>query len=289
VQALNYCAEAINDFRMVEMALKHSPYSALAYRGLMRMLKECDKYILPNCCNLIDPDLLGQLHHDLARLPAPCVAFESSWDKESDGINDLAGFEQVQCTRRIALCWEMRPEYELLPYLHEPFLKEFPEGGTFILPIYYSLDSCRWTPGLGGSFLPYNNQMRSIQETDNTPDATIIAASALFDTGLAKPTAQRFVCEPFVILPELFERWVMETGDKERVYAGIALDSRDEVMMFVQACSALHCDNVTTVSIDKKNTYKIIKSIHEKEYLHLRAGNISQLNGSYVWVFSGKY
>lgn len=289
MQALNYCAEAINDFRMVEMALKNSPYSALAYRGLMRMLKDCEKFMLPNCCNLIDPDLLGQLHLDLARLPAPCVAFESSWDKESDGITDLAGFEQVQCTRRIALCWEMRPEYELLPFLHEPFLKEFPEGGTFILPIFYPIESGRWTPGLGGSFLPYNNQMRSIQETDNTPDATIIAASALFDVGLAKPTAKHFVCEPFVILPELFERWIEKTGDMEQVFAGIALDSRDEVMMFVQACSALSCDNVTSTNIDAKSAYKVIKSVHDKEINHLRAGDVSLLNVSYVWVFSGKY
>lgn len=177
MQALNYCAEAIKDFRFVEFTLKESLFSALAYRGLMRMLEECDKYILPNCCNLIEPDSLGQLHLDLARLPSPCVAFEASWDRESDGITDLAGFEQIQCTKRIALCWDMRPEFELLPFLHQPFLNKFPEGGTFILPIYYS---SRWTPGLGGSFLPYKNQMRSVQETDNTPDATIIRVLYIF-------------------------------------------------------------------------------------------------------------
>ena len=86
VQALNYCAHAIEDLRELEAILRGAaPESARVFRRLIDMLQHSVKFILPNCCDLIDPNELRQAHLDLTRLPFPCVAFEAPWEKE-DGI-----------------------------------------------------------------------------------------------------------------------------------------------------------------------------------------------------------
>lgn len=78
VKRLNYCAHAIEDLRGTEAMFREvAPESAAALRRVIGMLQTSIKFILPNCCNLIDPEELRQAHLDLTRLPFPCVAFEA--------------------------------------------------------------------------------------------------------------------------------------------------------------------------------------------------------------------
>ncbi|MFM8749081.1 hypothetical protein, partial [Rhabdaerophilum sp.] len=162
VQALNYCAHAIEDLRELEARLRGAaPESARVFRRLIDMLQHSIKFILPNCCDLIDPNELRQAHLDLTRLPFPCVAFEAPWEKE-DRIEQLGEFQQTPMTKRIALCWEASPKYELLPGLNS-ILEAFPAGGVFVLPIYWGPENRVWTVALGGSFVPYENTMHDME------------------------------------------------------------------------------------------------------------------------------
>ena len=182
VQPLNYCAHAIEDMRELETILRGAaPESARVFRRLIDMLKHSVKFILPNCCDLIDPSELRQAHLDLTRLPFPCVAFEAPWEKE-DGIEQLGEFQQTPATKRIALCWEASPEYELLPGLNS-ILDAFPEGGVFVLPIYWGPEHRRWTVALGGSFVPYENTMQDMKLEESLP-ASRIAHAATIEAGL---------------------------------------------------------------------------------------------------------
>lgn len=248
VQALNYCAHAIEDLRELEAILRGTaPESARVFRRLIDMLQHSVKFILPNCCNLIDPDELRQAHLDLTRLPFPCVAFEAPWEKE-DGIEQLGEFQQTPATKRIALCWEAGPEYELLPGLNS-ILNAFPEGGVFIVPIYWGPEHRRWTVALGGTFLPYENSVQDLKLEESLP-ASRIAHAAAIEAGLAKPKAKQFRAEPFYLLPEFYEKTLIAYGgNREKAYAQIMLDSRDETMMLVQACSVINCANVTTAEV----------------------------------------
>lgn len=248
VQALNYCAHAIEDLRELEAILRGTaPESARVFRRLIDMLQHSVKFILPNCCNLIDPDELRQAHLDLTRLPFPCVAFEAPWEKE-DGIEQLGEFQQTPATKRIALCWEAGPEYELLPSLNS-ILNAFPEGGVFIVPIYWGPEHRRWTVALGGTFLPYENSVQDLKLEESLP-ASRIAHAAAIEAGLAKPKAKQFRAEPFYLLPEFYEKTLIAYGgNREKAYAQIMLDSRDETMMLVQACSVINCANVTTAEV----------------------------------------
>lgn len=248
VQALNYCAHAIEDLRELEAILRGAaPESARVFRRLIDMLQHSVKFILPNCCDLIDPNELRQAHLDLTRLPFPCVAFEAPWEKE-DGIEQLGEFQQTPATKRIALCWEASPEYELLPGLNS-ILEAFPEGGVFVLPIYWGPEHRRWTVALGGSFVPYENTMQDVKLEESLP-ASRIAHAATIEAGLTKSKAKHFRAEPFYLLPEFYEKTLAAYGgNREKAYAQIILDSRDEVQAVVQACSVINCANVTTAEI----------------------------------------
>ena len=312
VQALNYCAHAIEDMRELEAILRGTaPESARVFRRLIDMLQHSVKFILPNCCNLIDPDELRQAHLDLTRLPFPCVAFEAPWEKE-DGIEQLGEFQQTPATKRIALCWEAGPEYELLPGLNS-ILNAFPEGGVFIVPIYWGPEHRRWTVALGGTFLPYENSVQDLKLEESLP-ASRIAHAAAIEAGLAKPKAKQFRAEPFYLLPEFYEKTLVAYGgNREKAYAQIMLDSRDETMMLVQACSVINCANVTTAEVgppaalNKKRqekgkqpffSYKVLQlsderreagkggdgGNHASPRMHLRRGHLRRLESKVVWV-----
>jgi len=312
VRSPNYCTHAIEDLEEMEAGLRGiAPESARVYRHLIAMLKKSVKFILPNCCELIDPNELKQSHLDMTRLPFPCVAFETPWEKEDD-IEQLGEFHQTPATKRIALCWEANPEFEPLAGLNGVLIP-FPEGGIFIVPIYWGPEHRRWTVALGGSFVPYANVVQTVTLDDYLP-ASRIAHAAVINAGLAKPNAKHFRSEPFYLLPEFYERTLAAySGDREKVYAQIILDSRDEVQTVVQACSVINCANVTTAEIHppaalNKNrkekgkqpffSYKVLQlsddrrevqkgegtNSHASPRMHLRRGHLRRLESKVLWV-----
>lgn len=312
VQTLNYCAHAIEDLREAETVFQRvAPRSAQVLHRLIDMLQQSVKFILPNCCNLVEPDEIRQAHLDLVRLPFPCVAFEAPWEQEEDGIKQLGEFEQKPATRRIALCWEPRPEYELWPGLYS-LLSPFPEGGVFVVPIYWGPDAGKWMPALGGLFFPYENTLRK-STLEQSPPASRIAHGAMIEAGLVKANANQSTAEPFYLLPEIFENTVSRYGDPSKAYAQIYLDAHDETLLMIQACSVINCANVTTAEIgapaalNKKRqasgkqpffSYKVLQLAEDKRAagkdmgtgqhasprMHLRRGHLRRLEGKVVWV-----
>ncbi len=313
VQPLNYCAHAIEDLRAFAGGLRPvAPQSAHALGRVIDMLRGSVKFLLPNCCDLIDPDDMKQAHLDLVRLPFPCVAFEAPWDKGEDGVLQVGEIPQTPTTKRIALCWEARPEYELLPGLND-ILDTFPEGGIFVLPIFWGPEQKTWTVAFGGSFVPYENEVRSVTPEQSLP-ASRIANAAAIEAGLAKPHAKQFRAEPFYVLPEFYEQMLASLGgSREKAFAQIMLDSRDETMMLIQACSVINCANVGTATIEpaaalnKKRvmsgkqpffTYKVLQltgegkasagsdagGTHVSPRMHLRRGHLRRLQSRVIWV-----
>lgn len=313
VQTLNYCAHAIEDLHGIATSWQDmAPKSARVIRRLTDMLEHSVKFILPNCCDLIDPTELRQAHLDLMRLPYPCVAFEIPWKKETEGPSYVGDFQQTPATKRIALCWEPSPEYELLPGLND-VPKLFPEGGVFILPIYWAPEFNKWMVGLGGGFVPYANKLHDMP-LDKSMPATNIAYTALIEAGQApKSHTKQFRSEPFYLLPEFFEKTVSTYGNKEKAFAQIILDSHDETMVLIQACSVINCANVTTADIiapaalNKKRqangkqpffSYKVLQlsddprsagkgvagGQHASPRMHLRRGHLRRLESKVVWV-----
>lgn len=312
IQTLNYCAHAIEDLNeTADMLRSNAPESARVIQRLARMLQSSVKFIMPNCCNLVHPDELRQAHLDLVHLPFPCVAFEAPWEVEKEGPGYIGDFKQTPATKRIALCWEALPEYEILPGLNS-ILTSFPEGGVFVVPIYWGPEYKKWTVAMGGTFVPYCNEMLNVTPDEVLP-ATRIAKAAKMDAGQIKEDAKQFRAEPFYLLPEFFESAISTYGDKETAFAQIILDSHDETLMLVQACSVINCANITTTDIhapaalNKKRqekgkqpffTYKVLQlsdqhseasklgtgDSHDSPRMHLRRGHLRRLESKVIWV-----
>lgn len=312
IHTLNYSAHAIEELRDVATSYRRfAPQSAVVLERLIVLLEESVKFLLPNCSDIIDPEDLKQAHIDMARLPYPCVAFEASYERKDD-IDQIGEFVQSPATKRIALCWEAVPGYEVIPGLYS-ILEHFPEGGVFIVPIYWGPRDAKWTVALGGSFFPYQNELRKVKLDGPLNPVSQIANSALIEAGLGKVNAKEYACEPFYLFPEFFQSAIDQYGSVEMAYANISVDSRDETMMLIQACSVLNCANVTTsdipapISLNKKRTtngkqpffsYKVLQltderkdskkgvggSEHSSPRMHLRRGHLRRLENKVVWV-----
>lgn len=310
VQTLNYCAHAIEDLRETAAALaRMSPHSAAVLHRLILMLQSSVKFILPNCCNLVDPDEFRQAHIDLVRLPFPCVAFEAPWEKEG-GVDYMGEFKQSPATKRIALCWDA-PQFEPLPGLNS-FFDAFDGGGVFVLPIFWMPEFKKWMVALGGAFIPYENKLVKANSDQSKP-AVRIAHAAQIAAGLVHRKSLQIQSEPFPILPEVYESAIATYGSKDKANAQIIIDSHDEVMVLIQACSVINCSNVSTVDVEapamlnKKRlasgkqpffSYKILQlsedrnapgrrgtgGQHASPRMHLRRGHLRNLAHKVVWV-----
>jgi hypothetical protein len=311
VQPLNYSAHALDDLRRLQTRMRTTaPRSAAALVSLIVLLRNSVKFILPNCCELIDPEELRQAHLDLLRLPFPAVAFEAPWLAEDQSPDFIGGQRQSAATKRIALCWELKAELEQ-PAGVSGFLEKNLDGGVCVVPIFWGPEFAQWTPAGGGMFVPYGSELAPVSPDRMSP-ASRIEREALMAVGQVKEKAKGFAAEPFVLFPELFERAIPNYGSREQALAHVSMDSHDEVMMLVQVCSVLNCSNVTTAdvaapaSLNKKRqakgnqpffSYKVLQLAderaapgpdggghHASPRMHLRRGHVRRLENKTVWV-----
>lgn len=182
-----------------------------------------------------------------------------------------------------------------------------------MVPIYWSPEVQHWTVAFGGAFVPYHNTVITRTLEEATPSSRL-AAEALITAGRATPTSMQFQAEPFVLLPEGYaEILEKHDGNREEVFAQIMLDSHDEIMMLIQACSVINCANVSMADIgapaalNKKRrekgkqpffSYKVLQlsderresrtgdggSSHASPRMHLRRGHLRRLDSKVVWV-----
>lgn len=189
------------------------------------MLRNSVKFLLPNCCELIDPEDFKQTHLDVLKLPYPCVAFEASWHKEGEHLR-TGEFAETLSTKRIALCWESDPMFEAIPGINY-WLQHYPDGGVFALPIYYGDEQKQWHIASGGLFVPHENEVRKITMDPRLP-ASLIAKEVKLNNGEAKKRSKEFLAEPFVVLPEFYEQIAYALGSKEKATANILLNAHDD-------------------------------------------------------------
>jgi len=257
IQLLNYSQDAIKDLRNYERGLLYGcPISSYVIRTTIELISDSTKFILPNCADFIDPEGFTQTHLDLARLPYPVVVFEIPW-KKSEPMRELKDFPSQLSTKRIALCIDFTVQTKhLCPVPNiDALLERYPEGGVMVFSIYFVDNDQSWLMCHGGSFIPYNNKVEGLKNSSITHlPATAIAAEQLFDAGmLSKKNQKQFRVEPFVALPELSAHMAHEMGSKDKMIADILLNTRDEVIAYIGACSLLNCANV------------VIESAHEQQ------------------------
>lgn len=323
VKPLNYCRDAIKDLTELERKFSvAAPFSAYAVRNIIRMLKDSVKFILPNCAEFIAPDELRQTHLDLARLPYPVVAFEAPWVKPGPIAQDPLHPIEVS-SKRIALCWEIRSDFEPVPGCNRQAFLDLPEGGVFVCSIYWLDAEQRWTLSFGGAFYPYNNTLQKAASMDGLPEGSKLAYESLLRAGRVKKSGKRFDCEPFAVLHEVAVAAEAKLGGRDALNAEILINIGDELSAFINACSILNCANIIVEELPagaahlKKfvrgkrveaparkeqaaYSYKILQIAEERtrtaeggaapattgipKRMHLRRGHIRRLEERTIWV-----
>lgn len=256
ITPLNYTSSAIDDLRELERnCLYEAPYSAYVLRNVINLLENSVKFILPNCADFIAPEDLRQTHLDLARLPYPVVTFEIPWEKEGT-LETYFDKQALRSTKRIALCWEAKAELEPVPGINH-VLERFPGGGVFVCSVYWVDDSRRWNPSYGALFYPYDNTLNTVVDLTSRPGATRLAVASLQDAGLVSQThMKQYNAEPVVILPEFASQTESVLGSRDKLFADIIINSRDELQAFINACSILNCANVVEDELVPSNSRK---------------------------------
>jgi hypothetical protein len=84
VQLVNYCTHAIEDMRVSakEAAARGLGVTAKRLHVVIEMLTHAQKFLLPNCAEMVDSESLDDVHLDLLQLPFPVTVFEAPWQKE---------------------------------------------------------------------------------------------------------------------------------------------------------------------------------------------------------------
>lgn len=308
--ALNYSAHALEDLvRFRDVVGLFFYLDGRIADSLVKMLRDSVKFILPDHGQLLDPNSLTKTHLDLLRLPFPCIALEAPYSGDLV-IKEFAGMEQMSCSRRIALCWDIETTPDVLSHLRMPYDQDGTRG-AMVLPISYIDSEKTWTPGIGGVFLPHENDFLCI-DPEEAPDYQRNEYEAMKKAGHAPKKLKTFVSSPFILFPEQFERTFGD--DRETGFQTILHDSREEAQMLVEACAVMNCENVgldvlkPSAKLNKARaakgrqeffSYHVLAlapgrlsaqsasaggGTHASPRMHLRRGHIRRLEKKNVWV-----
>lgn len=249
------------------------------------------------------------------------VTFEIPWGKEGT-LESYFDKPALRSTKRIALCWEAKVEREPVPGINR-VLERFPGGGVFGCSVYWVDDRQHWHPSYGGLFYPYDNTLNTVFDLTSRPGATILAVASLQDAGLVPQThMKQYNAETVVILPEFASQTESVLESRDKLFADIIINSRDELQAFINACSILNCANVGVdelvpsnsrkaqwvrgkrvkvkdLAVKPRFTYKVLQISDEQrahsagkgistgahtKRMHLRRGHIRRWGERLIWI-----
>jgi len=235
--------KAIEDLTVTADGLRHYPKSQNAIRLICDLLDKAVKFIMPNCCDLIDPDKFNATDYALLKMPYPLTVLEAPWVKESE-ISIPTELMVIPSTKRIALLIES----------DQPFIKGVPDidgklienqEGVLLISLYHA--EGKWQCHCGGVFLPYGIDPETLE---HDPSSVVSRHSkAYVESGLASENNVRIASTPVILLPELYQLFVNEIGH-EKTIADLLDNSRDEMLMTLQACAVMNCENIESEDLE---------------------------------------
>jgi len=306
IQRLNYSTHAIEDLgRLAQQWQREMPETARVIRRITEHLESAQKFLLPNRCELLDPETVREAHLDLLKLPYPITVLEVPYqfDDDQSAITRVGDLDVMPSTRRIALCFD-ETSWDLAPpaLIGENELWQ----GIYVVPVFYQNETKAWGVCTGGAFVPSDYTM-----PDEETEASQRFRDDAIQAGLAGKNSLHFRSEPFVLCPELFQMYIETTG-KDKATRAIINDTRDEIIFLIQMCSVINCENVKLDAIDPSVTlnkkrkrkgktplfrYHVLQigktgretndigGTHASPRMHLRRGHIRRLqSGKTTWV-----
>lgn len=236
VTQLNYAAKAIVDLQETARGLTHYPQTYAMYQLICDLLDKADKFIMPNCCDLIDPDKFSARDYALLKVPYPLTVFEAPWIQETER-KIPSQFATETSQKRIALLIESQhPAMQNISDIYGNPLRD--NDGVMMIAIYHVGN--KWNLHIGGFFLPYNVDPSAITELSGLIGKR---SRQYIESGYASKKGQLVETVPVFLMPEIINLMAKQTGI-ETVITDLLDNSRDEMMMTLQACAIINCENI---------------------------------------------
>lgn len=254
--ALNYTSKAIADL----------PAYGPGGEFLADLLSRAEVFVLPESGALLErnkprPEVPGMVF----RPPFPVVALEYPSSKN----HYASPFEQVDCTKRIALAWEWDG---VMP--GGPMRGKGPEigSGVVVASIVWYDDAARWVPVCGALLIPYDLEYGEA----SSPLRDFMVKTGRISRAMAKSkgiNAQSLL----PIIPEVIGA-LMQQGGMQLAFDTISSDLMDEVNAYADLCIALSCNNVDKVRVSQPD--KLNRARAKAGKLPLKDFHVLEVRGS---------
>ncbi len=303
IQRLNYSTQAIGDLYKL-IANKNKIYFneiELIVYDVINLLHESIKFILPNCCPLIEPTSYNEYHHELLKLPYPICSFEAPWIRDNYYIEE----GQKISKKRIALAFEhnelanAESEYfrQFLSYL----LNHDKRDGIVVISIFHT-EKYGWTMGASMTHIPYKDEYVPPIDLDMN-----VKVRERLSKNPGKLGDYIMIAEPYPLYPNI-ER-------TKKFIENSLVENTDEITMVAEACAILNCENIGEKNIPipkglmkKRNKNPNKPPLYEykalsigddlynynqrskeplgggKKRMHLRRGHLRRLKDGITWV-----
>lgn len=318
MDALHYATHAIDSLsrdRHATRDLLRDHGDEPAVRAILAMMADAEKFILPDCADIIDLPM-SSLPDDLSpflRLPFPITLLEIPWHPANgyflQGSDPFLHTNVSPSTKRIVLLWE--PSASRAHPVMDALLRRagatLGDGdGFFLLPIFHRDRENYWSILHTATFIPTTLAISPGGQADD------FVSRQIQESGVK--SAGTFVAGSYPVLPAEFTA-LAGTFGRERALAQAEIDSMDEIQAVLKFLLVMNCTNASKTQqlpapekLNRKRhasgkapffPYRILDiflepgnanpvpgtGTHASPVRHFRRGHIRQLSpGRLTWV-----
>jgi hypothetical protein len=306
MQPVNYCAHIIEQ---TAAQLGENPDN-LVMRNVAAGLQQAQKFLLPDCADMVEIRDLKEAHMDLLHLPYPLVALEIPWQHPNHG-NITGGIHATSSsTKRVVLAWHVKDaKFEPWPGFNNVVIAQLSADDAIAFIAVAYIDRFQaWMPMVSACVIPMGQKPVPVRDT-----TAMILADAMHGITPAKTWKHTLDYHLMPLMTETQAR-LEEAMGKHAAELDAELNIHDEMIAVIKFANVVNCANITTTklgapkSINKKREAKGKQPFFEYHVLdvtpeqgeresgsdgtsdrhgpraHLRRGHIRRLPKKAVWV-----
>ncbi len=284
---LNYATHAYEDLARWQKSFPMNSHTHQEFQFLLNLISKSEKFILPNCGELIELDdtILNEELEPFIRLPYPVTLLEIPWDMDTAQRKlpiTIEGFGVLDCggksTKRIALLWDyevMKSHPSFMATQIDDAIAKHLENGFFLLSLYFSNPNNTWLFVPAAAWIPRKITPPSTSSLESR--STKLVNDAMVASG-ANMSGARIESLEFPMVTSFCDQMKAEQ-DLDTYIAAMASDTSDELTCSMEFLVTINCSNVDTtqtaapINLNKKRALKGKPPLYSYRLLNLDFGS----------------